>query len=776
MTSPSAVFTEKALRVAAMMGEGLARGRRSRRAVAVGFVLLLLIGLSLFSGLPAAPTEPSSQGRGIEVGRSAGPAPVAGPYVAYGNVTIVLPEWNSLSQFAWNCNTNVSVSVNQNCFVSPRLGFAGSQVPLVSWTASGAFYVNASFDLVYYSFLTGTVTRIAPWLPLFDNTMDYAGATNTEYITADGSYVYEFGCLTVSCRTGGGVEVTSYAVNVSTGRTFEHTWSDGILTGVSAGRYSTYWNAQTNLVGLDGNDSILTLTVTWVPLGGSAHNGTVWAYNLWTGVEWKLGDLPIFEANNLYWLPEYSQFFDVSADGTNFDEVVQAILSGNPADPTLSTAGPFVYSNGHYPIGGVDGLWVDVLSQQVAFEVDWQGSGQILSIVAQLGPGAVVTGFPNVTGPDRPGTVASVLAGEHRPSVVTGPPAFSPPQLGNPDGWLSDPLSTSTYQPTNVSQSMTAWNVDGSLFYNTSYSILTGSDQCERVSTAGTSCPLLGTSHGSRAGTLWWTWRLGLPQFPFPSDAPLAESVGPPPMQVTAVQTPVGVEVNWTLPSNDPDPIINYTVAWGASVGTESNRVSLPGNATHCAFSGLASGESVYYQVDAWNLHGFTPNVGKLTLGNEVVPAAPVISATFDYDPRVPHPGAANLTVVLTEGLTGNGPIVNDTLVWGTAPGSWSHYLSGQTLGLPVGRGRVVWTVSDLPAGATYYFSASSWNPWGESPESNVVSVVVPVGGNSTPPNSVVPILEVAGATIAVVTGGAVLVILRNRRNRRSRPPVSTET
>lgn len=748
--------------------------RATRRAlVAVGLALLVAGGFSQLNLshsvelTQAGPAIPESSPV------AAGPAPAAGPYLAYGNSTIVLPGWNSLSAYAWNCNTNVSESVQDNCFSSPRLGYAGTQVPLVSWTASGAFYVNASLDLVFYSFLTHTVGLVAPWLPLFDNTMYYAGITNTEYITADGSWVYEFGCLDASCLSGAGTQVTSYAVNVSTGRTFEHNWSSDILTGTGDPHYTTHFNVQSNMVGVDGNDSILTLTVTWGPSGGGGQNGTIWAYNLWTGVEWKLADIPVFEANNLYWLPEFSQFFDVSADGTTHDEVVQELLRGTAASPALVEYGPFVYSTGAFAIGGVDGLWVDVTSREVAFQADWQGSGKILSVVAQLGPSGTIVDFANVTGPVVPGAAASPLAGEHRPSIVTGPPAFSPPQAGNPDAWLSDPLSPSSpWLPTNVSQAMRAWNVDGDLYYNTSYSVLTSSDQCERTSTNGTSCAILGTVSGSEPGTVWWTWQLGLSQFPFPSGAPLAEPLGPPPVAVTAQQAPSGVLLNWTVPSTDLDPMVNYSVAWGASPGSETNHSSLPGNATGVDLSGIAPGETVYYTVDAWNLHGPTGTVGNLTLLPHALPAPPRLTASFTYDPELR--GTANLTVVLTEGGAGSSPIVNDTLSWGTSNGNWSHNLSGVVLGLPVGSGRVVFTVSEAPVGATYYFVAASWNSWGEGTESSVTPLLVPALPVTSPgpaPNGVVPILEVAGGVIAVTVAAAVLVIVQSQARRRGPPP-----
>ncbi len=759
------------------MGAGSARGDRPRVVLALGLALLTFGGLALAEG-PGVLPHPSDAGAGtaaVPLGR-AGPASTSGPYLAYGNSTIVLPGWNSLSAFAWNCNTNVSRSVAINCFGTPQLGYAGTQVPLVSWTADGVFYVNASLDLVFYSFVHGTVTRIAPWLPLYDNTMYYTGETNTEYITADGTYVYELGCLAVGCRTGTGTAVTSYAVNVTTGRTFEYTWPSDIRTSEESSDYTTYWNAQTNLVGVDGNDSILTLTVTWGPLGSGARNGTVWAYNLWTGAEWKMADLPFFEANNLYWVPEFSQFFDVAAEGSSRDAVAQGLLGGSPEEPSYEPAGPFTYSTGGFGIGGVDGLWVDLESREVAFQADWQGAGKVLGVVAQLGSNDSITGFPSVVGPAVAGSIPTAVAGEHRESVVTGPPAFGPTPSGAPTAWLSDPLApTSSYLPTNVSQNLSAWNVDGSLFYNASYSVLTSADQCERPSAGGTACAILGTLPGTTPGTVWWTWRLGLPEFPFAAAAPLAETNGPPPIPVTAEQSPTGLEVNWTVPAADLDPIVNYSLSWGPTSAASSHYASLPGNASRYSVTGVASNATVYYALTAWNLHGPTVDAGNLTLGPEATPAAPTLTASYAADPLVAD--RSNLTVVLTEGPAGAAPIVNDTLYWGNSSTAWSGDLSGRTLGLPVGSGTVVWSIPDVPDGATYYFAGVSWNAWGAGAQSSVVSLIVPTPTVATPPpatgaGSVWPIVEVAGGVIGVFVVAAVAVIYRARRRRRQQPPV----
>jgi hypothetical protein len=702
--------------------------------------------------------------------------------IAYGNRTIVIPDWNTLAAYAWNCNSNVSTSTGADCFATGRLhlGYEGMQVPLLSWTANGVFYVNASFDLDFYSFDTGAVSRIAPWLPLYDNVMWYAGVTNTEFITTDGSYVYEFGCLTPACEGSSGSNVTTYAVNVSTGRTFEHNWTRTVLTAADAPEYSTYLNSQVNMVGIDGNDSILTLTVGWSGGHGARTNGTILAYNIWTGEEWKLAEIPYFEANNLYWIPEFSQFFDVSADDSTYDAVYQVLLSGPASHPVASGLGPFAYENpALYGIGGVGGLAVNVLQREVAFSSDWQGEGSQFGVVAQLNGSGDLSSYAHVDGPFVGGTDPATLAGEHRSTTLTGGYTFVSTPPGQPDTWLAVPSSNGTFASTNVSQSFQAWNLDGGLFYDTNYSILTGSDQCNRVSTTGTDCALAGTLPGASPGTLWWAWRLGLPEFPFPRAAPLAEPDPPFPVDVVPFAVSGGVRLSWTVPASDVDPIVNYTVAWGPSPGQESDRTSLNGSAQGFTILNQTTGVPVFYTVLAWNLHGPAETTGSFTPTLGSPPAAPVLRAVVS--PEAKSPGFSNVTVEIDEGSPGSGPIRNDTLWWGSTPGVYPYTEDARALGLPAGSGAWNWTIPNLLDGRTYYFVAESWNGWGESSPSSVLAVPLPSSSPpSCPPDCPNPasgsfpadtIEPVAASAIVLAAVSVVVVVVYGRKDDVPRDP-----
>ncbi|MCI4364000.1 MAG: PKD domain-containing protein [Thermoplasmata archaeon] len=510
------------------------------------------------------------------------------PWVPYGNATFVLPAWNNLSGQAANCNAAIP------CRPAPY----GTQVPVLSWTQDGAIYVNATDQLVFYSFVNRSVERLASWLPLYDNLMSYDGIENTEWATQDGAYVYEFGCLAVCTNSS---VVTFYGVNLSTGRTFEHNF-----TGLNA--HSFYVNGQVNLIGLDGNDSIAA-----VVLG----NGSVYAYGLWNGTQWVLGLLPFFEANNLYWLPLYNSYIDVQAMGSTADALDEYLLTGAGAGSSLvqSYAGHFASG---YVSNGVDGLFVNVSSHEFLVteskklgdlrsqRFGLNSAGTIASLL-QSYPGSSLGAWPSAS------SVPNSYSSEHRPSLVASGPMFMGFWDGffNNNSWMYDP-ATGGYLSTNISfdgnstsspvfreEHQNPNQVEG-LFFNTTYSILGASVDCQ---SGGLSCPIRGTSPGTRAGTVWWSWKLGQPEFPYPASAGRAETLPPGPLAVSASNSTTTVTLNWTAPATGADPILNYTVFAGPRPGAWTSIVSLPSGNRSFTLHGLVPGESVAYALLAWNLH-----------------------------------------------------------------------------------------------------------------------------------------------------------------------------
>ena len=95
------------------------------------------------------------------------------PMVAYGNTTIVLPDYVCDSEY-----------VDDSGGDGP-----GCQNPVLSWTQSGAYYLTSANTLAFYSFVNRTLTNLAPWAPLYQGFPNYAMIPNPLFITQDGSYI-----------------------------------------------------------------------------------------------------------------------------------------------------------------------------------------------------------------------------------------------------------------------------------------------------------------------------------------------------------------------------------------------------------------------------------------------------------------------------------------------------------------------------------------------------------------------------------------------------------
>ncbi|MCI4335287.1 MAG: fibronectin type III domain-containing protein, partial [Thermoplasmata archaeon] len=514
------------------------------------------------------------------------------PWVPYGNATYVLPAWNNLSSFVANCNAALP------CTKAPY----GTQVPVLSWTQDGAIYVNATDELVFYSFINRSVEPLGAWLPLYDNLMGYDGIENTEWVTQDGSFAYEFGCLSL-CNNASIVSV--YALNLSTGHSFEYNF-----TGFNG--QALYANAQVNLIGRNGNDSIAAVTL---------NNGSIYAYGLWNETQWILAALPYFEANNLYWLPSYNAYLNVQAEGSTADAINEYQLVGAGAGSSLVSTYAGHYTSS-YISNGVDGIFLNISSHQLVLS-ESRKLGDLRSQLLQLSGSGVVQGSPNNLGSAGlgvwpvDGAYPNSYSSEHRPSLVASGPMFMGFWNGlfDNNSWLYDP-ATGSYLSTNVSfddnQSASLLyhedhqnpnQVEG-LFFNATYSILGASVDCQ---SGGEHCPLRGTSPGTVAGTVWWTWRLGQPEFPYPASAGRAETLPPSAPTATATNTSTSVTLVWTPPSEGAHPILNYTLTWGNAPTSLRSTQNLPGSASSYTIAGLLPGETVFYSLVAWNLHWHGP-------------------------------------------------------------------------------------------------------------------------------------------------------------------------
>ncbi len=520
------------------------------------------------------------------------------PYLGYGNVTVVLPGWNRLAAYMHDGNV------------------MDSQQPVLSWTQDGAFYVNATDQLVFYSFLNQTVTDIAPWLPLYTNLMDYKGWENEEFITSDGAWIYGLGCL-ASCTTA--TSATLYAVNVTTGRTFEHNWTSEDSTLLE--------NAQVNLVGEEGNLSTAVLI---------DDTGRTWFYNLWNQTAWDGPILPFFEANNIYWIPELTSYIDVQAEGSTADGIVQWRLAG-PGDGT----GFDEVFDGHYGSGfltnAVTGPSFNISSRALAFDCFSKGAWYTFEYAVT--PGGVL-GTRTVLAAQTPGSstypnerlTLTVEADEHRASLVEDAPSFSAafwPFFDN-NSFVDNPFgqefyetnqtagvfANATYSPDQAGGSSDS--ADG-LYFNGSYLISAESTDCD-----GGSCPINGAD-GFSNGTIWWLWRVGQPEFPSPADAPIAQTTGPGAVTLTGnTTTSTTATIQWSAANSEIDPLLNYSIRWGISPGQYTGSASEPASVRQYTITDLPAGVEVYFAVTAWNLHWHGPDA----IGDALLLPGPPVSPT----------------------------------------------------------------------------------------------------------------------------------------------------
>jgi len=560
---------------------------------------------------------------------------LAYPRVTYDQSVEVLPAWNPMSAYAANCNLALPC----------RNGTYGTQVPILAWTQDGAFYVNASLELVFYSFANGSVTPIAPWSPLFQNVMWYEGVENTEWATADGSFIYTFGCPTL-CDPN--ASIAFYAVNVTTGATFSATF-EGIQD------RALRVNGQFDLIGRDGNHSIAALILA---------NGTVIGYNLWNETQWQLGTFPFFEANNAYWVPNLNSYIDVEAEGAITDRIDQYELTGEGAGGALTLAFAGTYGHG-YISNGVDGLYLNLTSHTVVLTeayatgnlttqvYGWDAAGTL------FGPTKVYAGYHLGAWPQA-GATPNAYASEHRPSLVAGGPML----MGYWNGffanqsWLYEP-NLNSYYSTNLAMSPVAWTnptyrqsalspaAVENLFFNTTYEIVESSVNCR---TPGSVCPLNGTDGASVPGTVWWTWRVGAAPFPYPATAALAQPTAPGAVTVGVRALSNSAVLSWSAPTTGQNPILNYTAFWRPLGEAHWSSAALAGSAHGLSLTGLTPNTTFEYAVWAWNLHWH----GSGGNGSFTTAPRPHLIDGFGSDPGEVSRGTAFLlTVALAPNVSG---------------------------------------------------------------------------------------------------------------------------
>jgi hypothetical protein len=597
------------------------------------------------------------------------PTMTAPAYVPYGNASFVLPGYANLTQYFTAENLNV-------------------QVPILSWTADGVFYVNTALELVFYNLATGSVRPIAPWLPLYENVMNYAGVENTEWATTDGSFIYEFGCLSLCVNIS---RITFYGVNVTTGATYEWNYT-GIVDD------STRFNVEAIVVGRDGasTDAVLIL-----------NSGVMLDWNFENGTQWTLGILPFFESNNIYWVSVLNAWFDVSADNSSSDEIEELEYTGSSIK--LEAAGYWAANVASNFVGGMD---YNLTDQRLYFTAGTCRTNRVVTAYASIGEGGIMDAVTSLGvsgcgfGHPLPQAPAGEPVGssEHRIGMASSGPwvAGAWNSTFENGSWLLDP-SDGAWSTSNVSQS---WGVasanesyqqsyeEEGLFYNGSYLVGLPSASCAKHAP----CPI--DARTSR-GTITWNWRLGEPEFPFPDSAPLAETSAPPtPALVNASINRTIVTLEWTENATPAQSILNETVYYDTTdpVGGPNGSVSLPGTARSVVLTELEPRSCYHLEVVALNLHWTSaPLVKSLCTGPTAPPGPPYwFNATSPSD-----------SAILLAWQNPSGPLVNDTLYEGPD--------CAQMVAVSLGRPSDSYEITGLSGATVRCFRVQAWAATGPS-------------------------------------------------------------
>lgn len=602
------------------------------------------------------------------------------PLAPYGNATLVLP--------GYACDDAYLNDVGE--------GGPGCQNPVLSWTQDGAYYLNTTNELVFYSFVNRTVYPIAAWTPLYQGFPAYPMIPNALFITQDGSYLYDWGTLTPK-----GTSITAEAVNVTTHRVWLYTFAGVTVSAVVS-------NGQVQLTGWDGNDSDLTIIL---------GNGSLYEHDLWSTGQSVVAKLDFFEANNAYWEPYLNGYVDVQADGSSSDQVEEWQLRG-PTSYTLTRTFEGGWGAGRV-INGVNGIALNLTDRTLSFGLG--GTNNANTVVARLNGSGTITGFAAVEEGSSNLHALGPGAASDRPSLLVTGPALQEVYDGfYNSSWLAELTPGHLgFETTNLSgayeyggsppgYSWSQWAQEGQ-FYNASYLIAPNSYTCNREFVDA--CTINGTG-GVAVGTVWWYWQWGNPKFPFPASAPAAEPNSVPPTSVTLANvTSSSVALSWTVTGENGS--LYYSVDWGTSPA-EGDITWLPGNVHSYTLTGLPTGTRVYVSVAGWNLHygtpGGTPSI--LVTGGPAPPTALSASAS------------TNSSLHWSWTQSSSPGIVNNTLYLFTG-GDCSGVPEVDSTGGPATSA----TLGGLSPGSLYSAFVTAWNASGESSPSDCASGSTSFGG-----------------------------------------------
>ncbi len=210
------------------------------------------------------------------------------------------------------------------------------------------------------------------------------------------------------------------------------------------------------------------------------------------------------------------------------------------------------------------------------------------------------------------------------------------------------------------------------------------------------------------------------------------------PRNLQAIAGDNQVILSWSVPiSNGNSPITNYGVYRGSTTGGESHLTTV-GNLLSYTDTGLANGQSYYYQVSAIN------TVGESGLSNEAsgIPDAPTVpSAPQDVQAIA---GDGQIMLQWSSPLDdGDSSIIEYEIYRGNASASLDYLI---TIG-----NVFIYTDTGLTEGVAYYYRISAVNDVGEGIQSTVASATI-TGPDNGDNNNVEPDTGLWSPTASMVT------------------------
>jgi hypothetical protein len=268
----------------------------------------------------------------------------------YNETVVGLPGFAPLYGYVYGNNCDPGPS---GCFLG---GSNYSQVPVLSNSPeqpSGIYYVNNASELVDLSSAMGEVRVVATITPLYQNYSHYAGMIANEFVLPDG---YDE-ALFYGTLAPGGLNLTVETVNLTTGAVEIRTPGVGVA-------------AENQQVLLVAPETALIVS-TEAFCEAVTCSATITGVDLATGATWPAANLPFFEANNIYWIPELHQLINVDAHGATQDLVEQWNETLGP-EPAFALAANVSVDHG-VVVNWVNGIAYNPSTGQLAYSAGGDG-------------------------------------------------------------------------------------------------------------------------------------------------------------------------------------------------------------------------------------------------------------------------------------------------------------------------------------------------------------------------------------------------------------------